>query len=273
MVHPVQPLPPMSTSSPELVLVLDRIRFRLDGLDRKQNSNLYSEYTWFAREYPRCYRYHLDCAEHRLRGIHALFCEIHKDFEHKVANNPNLFSMSTSNVRVQRIYWDFESFLSAVNTALDLLARVAGTAYAQPMPPSFNKFCKKAGDDGLLGLMKRAQTRWVNRLKDYRDCFVHYTPVDTLLSVSLIQYSDGFHIRAKLPMNPNIRDILGFRYTRDVELLRYACTVWRHVTALDRAVAKEISFLYAYGQYPKRISDLFFLGKRNQTHRENESTR
>ena len=263
-VHPVPPLLPMRTSSPDVVRVLDQIRFQLDTLDEQPGSDDYAEFTWFAREYPRCYRYHLACAEYRLRGIHSLFCEIHEELAPKVAETPTLSYTAIEHLRVYRIYWDFESFLSEICIALDLLARVAGTAYSQPMPPNFNRFCKKEGDNGLLRIMKRAQLRWVNRLKDYRDCFTHYTPVDTALQVGLTQYSDGFHIRARLPVNPNVRDILGFRFARRVELLRYACTVWQHMTALDRAVAAEIARAFANGDYPKRTSNLFFLGQRER---------
>ena len=142
--------------------------------------------------------------------------------------------------------------------------RVAGTAYKDQMPPNFNKFCKRQGDSGLLGIFKRAQMRWVNRLKDYRDCFTHYTPVDTWLSVGLYQYSDGFELRARLPTNPNIREILGFRFSRRAEVLRYASAVWRHMTALDRQVAKEIRTAFAVGRYPLKTSNLFFLGRRDR---------
>lgn len=242
--------------------MLDRIRFRLDQIH--QDSHDYSEFTWFAREYPRCYRYHLDCAEHRLRGIRRHFEDIHNELAPRVAESPTLFGIASSNHQVQRIYWDFESFLSEVNIALDLLARVAGTAYRDQMPTSFNRFCKKTGNDGLLRIMKRAQTMWVRRLKDYRDCFTHFTPVDTLLSVGLVQYSDGFHIRAKLPVNPNVREILGFRFSRRTEVLRYCFTVWRRMTALDRATATWIARAFRQGEYPKRTSRLFFLGRRTR---------
>jgi hypothetical protein len=253
----------MPVSSPELVRVLDRIRFQLAEVDSQRSLDLYSEFAWFAREYPRCYRYHLECAEFRLRSIHGLFCQILSDLVRKSARRRSLFSMSISDSRVERIYWDFESFLSEINIALDLVARIVGTSYPRQMPASFNKFCKVEGEGKLFTLMKRAQIRWVRRLKDYRDCFVHYTPVDTLLNVGLYRHRDGFHIRAKLPTNPNVRDILGFRFSRRVELLRYAYTVWRHMVALDRAVASEIDNLYVTGQYPKRTSGLFFLGGRD----------
>lgn len=132
------------------------------------------------------------------------------------------------------------------------------------MPISFNKLCNKQNPNSILKKMQFARERWVLKLKNYRDCFVHFTPVDTMLSISLVQTSDGFHIRGKLPTNPNIREICGFRYSKRVELLRYACTVYRHMKALDRAVAQEILKTYRLNEYPRRLTNLFFVGIRDK---------
>ncbi len=260
-IHPVPALPSTKESSPEIVKVFDKIRF--DG--RISDSDEYGEFAWFAREYPRCYRHHLECAQFRLRSMHSLASILHGQLASNLNSDDAIEGVSIGDVRVKQIYWDFESYLSAINNALDLLARISGTAYQQSMPPSFNKICKNPSDSGPIKILRRAKQKWVNRLKDYRDCFTHYTPVDTILSVGLVQYSDGFHFRAKLPTNPNVRDILGFRFSRRVELLRYACSVWRHLIALDRAVAFDIRREYQAGNYPKKISNLFFVGRRQRT--------
>jgi len=260
-IKPVPDMPPIRSFSPEVVRVLDRIRFKLEKTDV---SDELAEFCWFAREYPRCYRYHLDCADYRLTTIASLYQELHDELAPQVHGSPSTFSVSIQNPKALRIYWDFESFLSEINIALDLLARIAGTAYKEQMPPNFNKFCKKNEENGLHSIMKKAQTKWVNKLKDYRDCFVHYTPIDTLLGISLEQYGDGFEIRGKLPVNPNVREILGFRYSRRVELFRYACSVHRHMTALDRAVAREIERSFKSSEYPVKKRGLFFVGQRER---------
>lgn len=257
-IYPVPTLPRFSQRSPEVVRVLDRIRFQLrdkDGFD---------EFCWFAREYPRCYRYHLDCAEHRIRSIHSIYCDLYREMSSSVAEEPGCVSYGISNVRVNTVYWDFESYLSAINISLDLLARIVGTAFPDHMPSNFNKLSKKNLNSPVLALMKTAKARWVDRLKDYRDCFTHYTPVDTMLFLELNQYRDGHHIRAKLPVNPNAREILGFKYSRRTELFRYSCTVWRHMSALDRAVARELARSFRAGEYPKRTEHLFFVGRRER---------
>lgn len=259
LVHPVPPLPPMSSGSPELVRTLDRIRFELEAAQSDDDGPGYAEFTWFAREYPRCYRHHLECAEYRLRTIHALFGEMQADLAGTVAENPSLFGTATGDMRVQRIYWDFESYLCEINNALDLLARIAGLVYRRQTPPNFNRLCKWDEPSAMLTILKQAQGRWVLKSKSYRDCFTHFTPVDTMLIVGSVQYKDGFHIRAKLPTNPSVREILGFRYSRRVELFSYASTVWRHMNALDRAIADRIAIDYRAGVYPARTTGLFYV--------------
>ena len=257
-VHPVPALPRFFSHSPEVVRTLDRIRFELERGDLDEDDPRLGEFAWFAREYPRCYRHHLDCAEFRLHTIHGLISEIHAELAPSVAANPDMFGSSIGGFRVSRIYWDFESYLCEINNALDLLARIAGLIYRRQTPPNFNRLCNtREGHTSMLSIMQGARSRWVTRMKSYRDCFTHFTPVDTMLHVGLTQYGDGFHIRAKLPANPSAREILDFRYSRRVELLRYAITVWRHMSALDHAIAKQIAADYSTGTYPARITGLF----------------
>lgn len=242
-----------------VVAVLDEIRFKLD-------EDGYDEFSWFAREYPRCYRHHIDHATYRLKTIHQTYLKAFEYFkkEHSKKSD-NCFGLSYGNIETQALYWNFETYLSAICSALDILARIVGTAYDEQVPVSFNKLCSKRNLNGIVELLRKAKDRWVNRVKDYRDCFVHYTPVDTTLSISAFEYSDGWQIRAKIPSNPNIRDILGFKSGRRHDLLRYSCTVYRHMAALDRSVGNAILKLFKANQYPKRINNLFFVGKRDRS--------
>jgi len=163
------------------------------------------------------------------------------------------------------VYWDFEAFLNALGAALDVLARLVGTAFKEQTPPSFTKLCKRHERDGCIGILRTAQDRWVSRMKNYRDCFVHYTCVDTMLTFACNQYSDGFEVRCRLPSNPNARDIMRFRFSRRLDVLRYACSTYKNLLALDRAIASQIFKDYESGAFPKRTSNLFFLGTRMQT--------
>lgn len=252
-------LPTFSKGSPAVVLIHDKIRRELDDVEG------FEEFCWFAREYPRCYRFHVDGAEFRLESLYSLMRKLRSELAGRIsAPDGDTFEVGLTDIRVAQIYWDFESFLSEVSIALDLLARVVGPAFREESPPSFNRLCKWRGSHPLLDVFRRAQKRWVNRLKDYRDCFTHYTPVDTMLMVVLRRYPDRWEVRAKLPTNPNVREILGFRFSRRVELLRYALRVYSDMVALDRGVARILSSLYRQKKYPVRKDRLFFVGRRER---------
>jgi hypothetical protein len=113
-------------------------------------------------------------------------------------------------------------------------------------------------------LLRQAKLKGVSRVKDYRDCFIHYTPVDNDPVVPFWRSPKGWEIRCKLPTNPNVRDMLGFRYSRRVELLRYSITTYRDMMTLDKKVAEEIRRSHRAGNYPMRIKNLFFLGTRER---------
>jgi hypothetical protein len=253
------PLPSFGIASPAVVLIHDKIRYELGDLED------FAEFCWFAREYPRCYRFHFNGAQFRLKSLYGLMLSVRADLIQRVSQETgDIFECGLWDMRVAQIYWDFESFLSEVSIALDLLARIVGPAFSEESPPSFNRLCKWHGSHPILDLFRRAQKRWVQRLKDYRDCFTHYTPVDTKLMVAICRYADGWEVRASLPTNPNVREILGFRFSRRVELLRYALRVHNHFIALDRAVARALSRLYRHKSYPVRKDHLFFVGSRSR---------
>lgn len=221
---PIPKLPKIGLGSPEVVLVCDKIRFAL-------RNNMYSEFGWFIREYPRAYRYHLDCAAFRLKNIHEKYIRAHTYLTQEIRKeeHANTFSLGVLPDMEENlaIYWDFEGFLSVINSALEILARIVGLAYRKDISPSFSKLCKKAPEEGLAILLKKANKLWVSRMKAYRDCFVHYCPVDTVLMMSANLYSNGWEIRCKLPVNPGVREMIGFRYSRRIELLKYAISTYR----------------------------------------------
>jgi hypothetical protein len=263
---PILPLPildarPSALESPHVVRVLDRIRFKVveDDPDGEMH-----EFAWFAREYPRAYRHHLECAEFRISTISKLYAELHRELVPRFDADESL-EVAQSDIRVKRIYWDFESYLCEIGAALDLLARIVGLAYKHEMPPSFSRFCRKEiPDDPFSELFRAAQLRWVNRMKDYRDCFVHYTPADTHLSIRLVRRAKGLETRCKLPINPNERDITRFQFPMSVELLRYAISLRRNMRAFDKAVASLLTRAHEKNCYPVRTQGLLTVGRRER---------
>lgn len=255
----VAPLPRFPAGSPAVVLAYDRMRRELEDDDEL------AEFCWFAREYPRCYRFHMDGAEFRLKSLHALMFSLSGDLvKRAIEATENTWELAASDLRVEQVYWDFESMLSEINVALDLLTRVVGPAFHLQAPANFNKFCKLSEQHPLVDAFRSAQKSWVSRLKDYRDCFMHYTPVDTLLMVRIRRYANGWQLRASLPTNPNVREILGFRFSRRTELFRYAIASYRRMVAFDKQVAAIVWSEYKAGRFPKRRDGLFFVGRRDR---------
>lgn len=248
---PLPPKPSITLRSPFVVQVLDDIRLPIDD-------DALAEFAWFIREYPRIYRHHFDHAEWRLLEIYRKYELMHREYSGKPIGG--LWSVMNENT--SRVYWDFEAFLNGVGAALDILARVVGTAYTEQTSPSFSKLCKKTHLSGYADTMRHARDRWVNRMKDYRDCFVHYTCVDTMLHFHFDRSARGVVLRCRIPTNPNVRDLMRFRFSRRSDVLRYTISVFRNLRALDRAIAIQIKRNFKTGEYPKRINNLFVLGQR-----------
>lgn len=154
--------------------------------------------------------------------------------------------------------------MNSLNSALDIIARITGLAFENQTPVSFNKLCNKKNLDGPVARLRVAKIKWVNKLKDYRDCFTHYTPVDYLVSADVVERQNEYYVRCKLPTNPNVRDNTQFRYSVSLDVLKYSSTLYRHISALDKSISKEIQGLYKIGMFPMRKSNLFNVGARSR---------
>jgi hypothetical protein len=167
------------------------------------------------------------------------------------------------NREVAVLFWNFEDFLSATSCALDIVARILTTGFSSPAPVSFSKFIKKATGP-FRDILVRANDDWVARFKDYRDCFVHYTPINRLPLIGATRYMNGFELRCRLPTNPNKRENVLFRYNRRTELLRYSLQVYRKLRRLDSDVARAIVDLHAAGRFPARTTNLIGVSMRQR---------
>ncbi len=259
---PLRLLPNFGLASPKIVTIYDRIR---GALAHGDSTGKYEEFYWFAREYSRVFRYHQNHARHRLRSIHEVYEAAHKQFAAELAHGePRDLERVLSTPRINLLYWDFEAFLSAVGSALDILARVVGPAYEEQAPVSFNRLCSKQNLAGPANVFRSAKAQWVNRLKDYRDCFVHYTPADTRGWLRIVRWADGWEVRGRLPVNPNVRDIFAFRFSRRVDMLPYCLVTLRHLATFEKRVATTLWNLFREGQFPKRTRHLVGVGQRRR---------
>lgn len=280
-IRTIQPLKIDKLKSPSIVLIMDKIRFELEN----KNDDQFSEVCWFLREYPRIFRHHFECLEYRLENIYKIYIEAYNEFKNRLDNendelpifkNCNLSSdeikmlskaelmeMSFSSIKTKVMYWEFESLLSAANISLDIMTRILSTAFKEQLPPNFSKACKTEEDtNGIIAFLKAEKNSWVSKLKDYRDCFTHYTPVDTLLSIKAILENDEWFIYGKLPINPNERDITKFEYDYNIDVLKYSLSIYEKLKIFDKSISSKIENMYSNGLYPVKINNLFNIGRR-----------
>jgi len=258
-VLPVPALPQMPLESPAVVTTLDRIR-------REDKTIVVNgELDWFLMEYPRIFRYHVEHVKYRLQSIHAKYLKHFAGVNANIAEYDltSFIEAMRSNREVSVLHWDFEAMLNAAGSSLDILARIAGLSSTQHTPPNFTRYVRSTSGP-LTDVMGRANKKWVLRLKDYRDCFVHYTPIDRLPQLRATRYGDGIEIRCNLPTNPNMRETFHFRYSRRCELLRYSIQLYRNIKKLDREISEGLSKLYSQGLYPVRTRGLFGIGRRQR---------
>ena len=90
------------------------------------------------------------------------------------------------------------------------------------MPTSFKDSCTKAPEGGLKDIFRKAQNQWAQRMKDYRDCFIHYTPVDTLLD-HYVSVSRRMGIKSEIAgqSESSGNHSVSVEATQRVALLRY----------------------------------------------------
>jgi hypothetical protein len=244
----------------ELLIVkkLDGIRF-----DIEEKGDEYFEFYWFAREYPRFYKYHIDNIKFRLNTIKNLY-EFHQKEFLKIKKSDAIYEMSVSVAKSPQIYWEFEAFLNAISAALDVVSRISGLAYAEQTPISLNKITKKKELIGIVDVLRKAKTDWIDEMKDYRDCFVHYTPVDSKVYVTVYKSTKSWKMWCKIPTNPNIRNAEKFKFSKKRDLLSYSNNIFKRIIKLDKQIANTISELYSHQEYPKRIDNLFNIGQRSR---------
>jgi hypothetical protein len=249
---------------PHIVTFLDQVRFALEEEDD-------CEVAWFLREYPRIFRYHSYHAWSRLAEIHAAYVRAGARFKKRLEESPEGYALSEGRGETHQIYWNFEAYLGAVSSALDTIARILTAAHVEHTPVSFNKLCSRTDSSPLFDILREAKKAWVDRTKDYRDCFVLYTPIDHEPRILMEKHASQWRIQCPLPRNPNAREISDFRFRPRLDLLVYSLDVFENLRKLDVTIARELSRMRRAGRFPTRRWHLFHVGRRDRESPSNKA--
>jgi hypothetical protein len=82
--------------------------------------------------------------------------------------------------------------------------------------------------------------------------------------VTLLRQAYNWKMWCKIPINPNIREVDGFEFSKDLDLMVYSVELYKNLLSLDQEVANMIEELYNQGEFPKRINNLFYIGQRQR---------
>ena len=162
----ISEIPLFKDSSPKIVLIYDKMRFELEEVDYEKHAEFY----WFAREFPRYFRYHFDNIEYRLTKVHNLYSLHLEEFknEYDEKRNENCHHMAISNSYTFQIYWEFEALLNAISAALDILARISGLEFIEQTPVSLNNLAKKKDLFGVVEILRNAKLDWIDEISTVR---------------------------------------------------------------------------------------------------------
>jgi hypothetical protein len=189
-----------------------------------------------------------------------------KKFESGDKNNETgMVSCSISGHLITHLYWEFEALLNAMSAALDVLSRLCGLEFSEQTPISLNNFSKKKDLMGTAAIFREERGKWIDQMKDLRDCFVHYTPIDSIPYLTFYRTPKKWKVYAKLPVNPNVRIADQFKFSRRLDVLKYSLELFAKFVDLDDRVAKYLDALHGNGQFPKRKDNLFNLGQRTRS--------
>ena len=250
-----------------LVSAFSKMRPNIFHTEDPRHTEELVEFNWFADQYPSVYAYYKRCAFHRAISIQTAYQDAHAAMVDRISglkDRPD--SVDSLSTKALQTYWDFDACLVAVSTALDVLTRVAGTAYEGDKSPTFGKFCKKNKDTlGVAKYIVNAKTSWVDRFKTYRDCLVHFTCSTQYHSFTAeLQSVDEYKLRCVLPDNPNQREMLRFTHSNGEDVYVFAANCLNNLHELESKVAEKLLEDYQNEEYPKQTKRLFTLGKRKK---------
>ena len=194
-------------------------------------------------------------SKYRLEMMHKNYKWFRENISEDANLGPTLFGYGGKDV--DWIHWEFESFLMAVNSTLDVIARICGPYYP-PMSFTFNKLCKVTDTIGPHITLRKAKDEWAQRMKDYRDCFVHYIPIMPMCMAGLNELSsDSLEVSINIPDNPESRSITKFVFNDKLDMLKYSVQTFNNLCILDNSIANELTSLFLRDEYPKRYERLF----------------
>lgn len=203
------------------------------------------------------YDHYYEHAKQRLISIHGNYCLIAEDFSDSLKKYPN--TRNISGLMAEQVYWDFEDYLAAMRSLLDIYIMLCRAASSAPgsFPSSFsvlkerdsNKVRELVKLTTLYPILKDAYNSWAKEMIDYRNFYMHYAPFEEVHSTRVIVSESMLKINHRLPDSLKVKN-LKFEYYKNKDVFEYSIEIFRKNDELQSALANEICSLNLLGNYP-----------------------
>jgi len=170
---------------------------------------------------------------------------------------PDGVSLQLTRGDVLKVFWEFEAFAQNIRSALDTLVRLVAPSYLQPVPTSISRLSRSSFTDEAAAELRAAWTGWGQRLGDYRDCVVHYTPLTLEPFIRGSKVGGKWRVGCYLPDNPSAKHVDRFRFGGQLDVVVYSAATLRNLDRLASKVAELLLRLWRHGLYPCRPGPYF----------------
>jgi hypothetical protein len=145
------------------------------------------------------------------------------------------------------LYFELDALTAKARRTYDALGHVIWDAYGHPRdrcPGNFANFldvCNRV-PDVLHSRLSQSWNTFGVKLKDYRDCILHYTPLDTRIgSACMVRLDCGaWSAKIFIPDNPEARAASKFTFDRRLDALNYGWELTSEVIDVSALVADSI---------------------------------
>lgn len=145
-------------------------------------------------------------------------------------------------------YYEFDAWLSSAIRVYDTSRYIIWDAFrgTGTIPASFEGVVKKTGENIPDELKQRLEQSWSSygaRIKAYRDCIHHYSPLDFGISTARTKALSGliWSTEMHIPDNPEVRSKAKFRFDNRIDALTFAWSGTVEVVTLVTEIIEAIS--------------------------------
>lgn len=144
-------------------------------------------------------------------------------------------------------YYEFDALIAKARRTYDCLAAVLWFVFERHMSQCPGNFAKalaayKSVPEDLRLRLKSSWDRFGSKLKDYRDCVMHYVPVDAHHGTAWTERLNCgvWSVMIRIPDNPEVRRRAKFTYQLNLDALDYGWELANELTEVIELVATAI---------------------------------